>query len=44
MTSYGIVNTGISAMSMPNHSVKALPSVAGTRQKRRAPYLYRYAN
>jgi hypothetical protein len=28
----------------PNIAVKALPSVAGTRCKRRAPYLERYAD
>ena len=29
---------------MPNTAVKALPPVAGTRRKRRAPYLKRYAS
>ena len=29
---------------MPNTAVKALPSVAGTRRKRRAPYLQRWAS
>ena len=32
----------ITLQLLPNIAVKALPSVAGTRRKRRAPYLKRY--